>query len=1300
MIDRSKNLKVQPLAKFAALFVLSAFLSSVHAITASNTFFTPQDQPVGYVAQNEVTNFDLTSGRETVYRTEYEREFWRGNLFAYPVNAAGVVNTAAERWGGGAASQLAQQSHSERLIVTRNEAVPSVAVEFTYEALSPSQQAYFPTISNNGGLRSFTGAQIIDFLRGDRSNEGPGLLRIRSDGPIGSGGPVLGDIIHSRPLYVADADYPTVFVGANDGMLHAFDARTGKERWAYVPSMLLNKMIKLAKPYGTKDNPHDYFVDGQLAIGTLNDNSRILVGALGAGGRGLYALTITGSAGLAANDITDVISKARWEIDGTTGKLNNTTPVKADAYYNLGYTYGQPLIVKVNTGDVAVIIGNGYNDNPLGDYRAYLYVINAENGQLIQKVATDASGSSSSPNGIFNVAAIDTNNDGSVDRVYGGDLYGRMWKFDLSSGDPNAWSASILHTTLPLQPITSTPGVSPHPNGGYMVVFGTGSMLDIADTRDQSTFYVYGIWDGPYQNSTIITQTLEERSYTHNNETIRVRRVSNNLPSWTDGGTKGWKVALPPGERIVGEGSFIEGGRYYFTSHNPTVSELTSATTVASITVTNGGSGYTSPPTVTISGGGGSGAAAVAKVKNGSVVKIIVTKSGSGYTSPPTVTIRGGGGSGATATAVLSKGTTVRGENWLMELNYLNGGSSTTPFFDLDNNMLLDDNDRIKYTDSDTRPDGMNVGDPITSPNEDGIPVGKMISTGVVSQPILVKLQTMTTTLFNRNPDVSLTTPDISYGVAGGHFDVDIFYGISRSTGLIIFNGTSTGAGGKINNDLTAYTGVTEDGVLITGTASIKAGESAVTQGAIVIGSNKTPEEVAAAVAAAIGTSGYFKAYVGGDSRSTRLCKQQPPNVVCITAFYNYVPITVGSLENFGDITVTTVPTAGGGEITGNHCDYGESWCAEKAHVHLYDDVYDKTGIDILNPSNASFRLSIPIPDPSTQYKVLMHNQYLSPAAKIYIGRTDYHPNVDAGYISVKDYLTSPNLNIASLPTYSGNSRDTGNIGSLVINLPVDALTAKDWWGNGDVRAGLHPVNPNCVRWASTKKNDGNMYNPVIPPPNGQDGPGQPGWSHLTTQETAQGARHNGALVIQIIRADTPQSAIEENVEGRPEYGWRVKASKYVDYVLAEYAIYWHHPNEKCYHQAGWTKTPGEDNSRIATSEEPEPGSTDPKVGDLGGSNSGNSTVSNVSITVSGNVTTTTITYNTGDTVIITRTVNEDGSITIVTRDADCVKLGDKCEGVTETIQAPDGSVVRGSNEHHLLQARTGRISWRELMRE
>lgn len=1180
--------KLNPLIlqKTFGLLALLGMAFALVKLSLAITAFTPANQPTGYVAQDEISSYDLTSDQETVFRPEYEMQYYSGNLYAYPIDASGNINIAAERWSGGAKVHIdTQHFDTGRLIATLKD--DGTRIPFRWSSLSATQQGYL------------TSSIILDFLRGDRSNEIPLVgktLRQR--------GSTLGEIVHSRPYYVVDATYPTIFAGANDGMLHAINASTtsgGAERWAIVPSMLLAKMKNLSvSPY-----IRDYFVDGQINIATLTSSGskRILVGGLGGGGKGLYALDIHGSPGLTATTEAEVASKILWEI--TPAKLNYANPATANATINLGYTYGTPTLAKVLDGTAkdAVIIGNGYNDglgnyancthatpnytNCGGNYRAYLYVFDAYTGQLIRAIQAGTSGSSASPNGLSSPVGVDSNEDGAIDLVYAGDLNGTLWKFDLSNATPASWTANALLTTSPAQPITSTPGVAVHPNGGYMINFATGAIFTTADTTDTSVHYVYGIWDdAPVANAVLLSQTLTERAYTTGSTTLRVRRVTSNIPDWTSGAThhKGWKVALPAGERVLGEGSMIESGRFYFNSHNPTVS----------------------------------------------------------ITVPDTTTV-------------------VSGENWLMELDYLSGGSKNQPFLDLNDDMLLNNSDRIKYMAGDTLPvttPATAVGDPILT--TDGIPVGKFLSNGVQSQPILVQMRTLNDTLFNQNPNVIFPAAPVGQGVTGGHFDTDIYYGQISNGTKAVGSVSFTYASSSTAKNVTALTIVAGGETLYTGAPG-----------------NISPRDLDNLLHG-MSSANYTISRNYIDNHTIKISAKTAG-----VAYNQPVTVTM-SVTNPTTTPVYTKTNLTGGVDPGNGGDNCTT-CSMKSHVHQYDDRYDVTGMNMLNASNAADNLSNAIPSTTTPFKVIAQNQYLSPAAKLHIGDASYLFNVDAGYISLKDYTTSATLDLTSLPIYT-----RANVGSLVINLPTNALTARDWYGNGDVRSGLHPTSAFCVM-TSAGSNDGNMYRPVIPPANGVDGPGVNGWSTSTTPATATGVRFNGALAVQIIRDNTPNSAIEQSVPGRPEYGWRVKSVNYAAYVLAEYAIYWHHPNNFCYGSVGWVKAPGADNGS-SNPVTPAAGSTDPKIGSLG---SGGTVISSMT-TVVENVTTITTTYSDGTRTVIQKTANNNGSLTVVTTTYSAA--GTVTNTTTEIIANAAGSIKAGGNERGL-QARTGRISWHELIR-
>lgn len=1303
------------LAVFALLVALTVAFKLALAITA----FTPGNQPVGWVGQDDITNYNLTSGTEILYRGQYTKEYWGGNLIAYGVNAAGDVSTATQPWNGGAAYQLDLQGANRLIVTLRSD---GTQIPFTWASLDSTQQGYL------------TGSSILDFLRGERTGE------VQQGGTLRQRTSALGDIIHSRPYYVSDSTSttpaPTVFVGANDGMLHAFNAVTGAERWAYVPSMLISKMKNLAvTPY-----VHDYYVDGSVNIATiLSGSKRVLVGALGAGGKGLYALDITGSARLAPSTETAAATNILWEITPTS--INN---VANASYTNLGYTYANPTLAKVSGTD-AVIVGNGYNNG--GDYQAYLYIINANTGALISAIKAGTSGSAASPNGLSTPVAIDTNNDGSVDIVYAGDLNGTMWKFNLGAS-----TATALLTTSPAQPIAMSPGVAKHPNGGYMVNFATGGMLVAADMTDPTVFAAYGIWDGaPAANAVMLTQTLTERCYTSGTAVAatpcanRVRTVSNNQPNWASGAAnhKGWRVALPAGEKVVGDGSFIENGRFYFNGYNPTVANTVQASTVygenwlMELDYLSGGSSSNGLPFLDMSGNH--------LLDGDDLVK---------FSTPP---------ASATDAIPIGKmiGMGVMSQPVLVQLSTLN-------------NTLFNQNPDVTIVPVDLGTTAGVTGghfdvDIFYAPPTGGAQATATITVGTTGQtsPFPATLGGIAVDGVTIVP--ALTVTDITDGTASSTNTTTI-------TNKVTGGFTATKSGNVIT--IKAPMGATYNGKAITilpGTSqTLVAGHGAVTEvigvtgvapsnGRLVITAVGKDKTVSIRCGTAyVGSSGTFRS-LDNSTASTRLnalytsingttfngytttCTKSP-NTSAPTSLDCSISAPVGVSACSGgftvdsDITTTTNvgPIGGVDAVTavaaspavlqsgwtdfapaltasafnnagvepasvGDTC--ADTTCKYDTHFHQYDDIYDVTGVNMLNPSSTTLNVTKGIPSLIQNFKVLVHNQYLSPAVELHIGDPSYLYNVDHGYIQVKDYQTASTLDLARVQTYrrDPNAVWPGTavtelerfakpkpIGSLVYNMPLDALTAKDWWANGDIRVGLHPIAPGCM-WQAKGTNDGNMYQPVIPPTNGVNGPGVAGWNSSTTPTTATGVRHNGALVIQLIRDTTPNTAIELNVAGRPEYGWRVKSALYANYVLMEYGTYWHHPNGKCYNSSGWTKTPPADDG-ASTPGTKAAGSTDPKLGDLSaGGGGGGGTIVSVTTTVVGSVTTTIITYTDGSYATITRTANADGTVTIVTVDALGVRT-------VQTLANPDGSLRTGGDERARQAARTGRVSWRELV--
>lgn len=508
--------------------------------------FTPDDQPIGYVGQPAVTNLKVTGGTERVFSIDYKSQDWSGDLHSFGVSSNGTI-IYEDSWVGGARGMInSQDFDAGRIIVTRG---ASAGVPFRWLSLTSAQKtALDPVTASNSDL---TTSPLLNYIRGDRSNQ-----RL-ADGTSAMDSQnyryrryVLGDIVHSTPIYCpADkCGSSTVFVGANDGMLHAINADTGSERFAYIPSMLVPRLPRLtAYPY-----THTYYVDGRMDVKKFGSQT-VLVGTLAAGGKGLYALDVTNAA---PSSESDAATKILWE------KTDADLP-------DLGYTYSAPVLVELPNGTAAMIVGNGYMSS---SGKAVLYLINAKTGALIHAFDTQ-SGNASSPNGLSSPAVWSSRTDGKIDTVFAGDLNGNLWKFSLS--DYTIEGSAPLFTTNPVQSITMAPGIMQHPNGGVMVNFVTGRMLASSDKADSSIHYAYGIWDkAPLNNSSLLTQTLSAATYNDGTRDVPVRTATNNQPDWSDGNHKGWRVALlVGGERMVGDGAFTRGAErvFQFMSTNPVV---------------------------------------------------------------------------------------------------------------------------------------------------------------------------------------------------------------------------------------------------------------------------------------------------------------------------------------------------------------------------------------------------------------------------------------------------------------------------------------------------------------------------------------------------------------------------------------------------------------------------------------------------------------------------------------------------------------------------------------------------------
>jgi len=540
----------------------------------------------------------------TVYLAEFNTNRWHGDLKAFKIQVldngtpgdpsddyldpSGTLNPTPE-WR--AATQL-----DARWDVSSSAVVPPRVI-YTYDgsqgttfktlgSLTPAQQADLSTNAN--GDPDGLGQQRLDYLRGDRSLEGT-LLRERVS--------LLGDLVNSGPVYVGapglnwpdKAPFPTgtnrysnfktdkalragvIYAAANDGMLHGFAEADGEEVMAYIPNNLFSSAVGEGMHYLTEPNyKHKYYNDLTPTVSDIYANlgnglawQTILINGERGGGRGIYALNVNDP-----NDFKDANAAkiALWEF---TAKDNP----------NLGYTYSQPQIAFTNDNRWVAIFGNGYNN--LGDGRGKLFVLDIEKGidgwDPGEVIEIDTGiGDSGDPNGLSTPRLVDINGDGTVDRVYAGDVYGNMWAFDMSTGStPTVVGGAPIFTTIGAEPITTKPIAAKHPTiysdgsnyPNLMVYFGSGQYITNGDKSDSSLNHFYGIWDNQAQN----INTLHKQDYLNGYEDAfgNPVRVLTNTPVSYAGGESGWYIELPDqGEKLIFEPS-LRGGIVFFNTFVP-----------------------------------------------------------------------------------------------------------------------------------------------------------------------------------------------------------------------------------------------------------------------------------------------------------------------------------------------------------------------------------------------------------------------------------------------------------------------------------------------------------------------------------------------------------------------------------------------------------------------------------------------------------------------------------------------------------------------------------------------------------
>jgi type IV pilus assembly protein PilY1 len=570
----------------AAVNSRGAFFSAdspTQLANALQTAIQKINSAVGSGSAAAVNSSALDTGSR-VYVAGFNATDWTGTVRAYALTMTGQVGS--QQWSSRDSGRI--PAANSRSIVTWD---GSNGIAFRDTSLG--------SLWGTMGLGSASDTErsnIVNYLRGDAANEkaNGGSFRARST--------PLGDIVNSSIAYAGGQNFgytrlaegstesyasfvvskrartPMIYVGANDGMLHAFNAATsgssaGTLTFSYMPNAVLSGVKDLADPAYV----HRYFVDGSPAIGDAFFSSaatgakwrNVLVGSTGAGAKAVFAIDVTDPADLATE--SSAAGKVLWEVSSATADFGD-----------LGYVLSKPAIARLNDGSWAAIFANGYSSTT---QCAVLFIVNIENGQLIRKIDTEnrapSTASCASANGLSEPALLDANSDGIIDYVYAGDLQGNVWKFDLSSTSASSWGVAFggaaptpLFTAVRngvRQPITAPIEIGPAPTSStaVMIYVGTGRFFATIDPTDTSVQSLYGLLDS---NTPIADRTsLSEQTYSESTVSIAgsngvntpatVRTLSNN-----DVGARGWFIDFSTpansGERIVTM-PMLNGGRLF-----------------------------------------------------------------------------------------------------------------------------------------------------------------------------------------------------------------------------------------------------------------------------------------------------------------------------------------------------------------------------------------------------------------------------------------------------------------------------------------------------------------------------------------------------------------------------------------------------------------------------------------------------------------------------------------------------------------------------------------------------------------
>jgi type IV pilus assembly protein PilY1 len=501
------------------------------------------------------TTSSTTYNANYYYQSLYDPTDWRGVLRAFAFASDGTLNTSGTPvWTTNTTMAAGTTAGTFESWNTTT----SASVSLAYGNFSAAQQSALTTSLSSLSTRTstganLTGADLIEWLKGTNKTG----LKARTV--------LLGDIIDAPVVLAAGTDqtatdlpgdytysaYSTtkaanmvnsLLVNANDGFTNVINANTGARRYAYLPSTALPGLVTVADPTYINGTTHRFLNDGQLSVFDVKPGSTwktVAFGGTGGAAKAFYALQLFDAT--AGNSL-----KALWEIRAPA------TANASDAWNDLGYAYAKPEVARLADGTWAAFISNGYGSN---SGVAALYVVNVADGSLIRKIVINTA---ETDNGLSSVKLV-VNANNVVQAAYGGDLKGRMWKFDLTSTASSGWKVAFSGNPLftapngASQPITAQPLVTTSTGKGYMVYFGTGKLLETTDKTTSTTQAFYAVLDATSGAGNLTVSRLQAQSITgaFSASGDQYLTVSQNAVDYTS--KSGWYLPLTYNNTLIGE---------------------------------------------------------------------------------------------------------------------------------------------------------------------------------------------------------------------------------------------------------------------------------------------------------------------------------------------------------------------------------------------------------------------------------------------------------------------------------------------------------------------------------------------------------------------------------------------------------------------------------------------------------------------------------------------------------------------------------------------------------------------------